>query len=333
MRAYANGYAGAVGDEITVSGTNFLRGGEPWYPRGYNCLGLLAPDWCDDPLAHKAKAIFSRDTREVWRSHGANLLRWQVSQPGVTDASLDDATRGRYVDYVVDGIRTVRSEGWNCIVSCQDQKHGCGPGASTPSPRTTLFWQTMAPHFVDDLGVMLEAFNEPQTNARQQNRWRDGGGKNNVGEPRVGHQELLDTIRSTGARNVVIVDAGGWGKNIQGTTPLEDPLNSYAYAIHPYDYDKLGGPPAWDERYASPPTTAPVIATEWNFSKNKAGTDAEALAPTLLSYLQQRNIGVLGHAGDTKGMFADLAMMRPTGAGRGRGGSGAMFVSWMSGVA
>jgi hypothetical protein len=318
-----------VNDEVTVSGTNLLRGGEGWYPRGYNCLGLLAPDWCDDPLSNRAKAIFSPDTRTAWRSQGANLLRWQVSQPGVTDGSLDDATRRRYVEFVVAGIRAVRSEGWNCIISCQDQKHGCGPGASTPSPRTTLFWQTIAPYVADDLGVMLEAFNEPQTNPKQQRRWGDGGGTNNLGEPRVGHQAVLDTIRATGARNVVIVDGGGWAKTLRGTTPLEDPLGNYAYAIHPYDYDKLGGPEAWDTHYASPPVAAPVIATEWNFAVKKAGTEAERLAPTLLTYLQQRNIGVLGHAGDTNAMFTDFAMMAPTGARPDSPGSGAVFVSWM----
>jgi len=322
--------AAAVDDEITVSGTNFLRGGEAWYPRGFSCLGLLAPDWCGDRKSNRAKAVFSPDTREVWRAKGANLLRWQISQPGVTDGSLDDAARQRYVDSVVAGIQTVRAEGWNCIVSCQDQKHGCGPGASTPSPRTTLFWQTLAPYFASDTGVMFEAFNEPQTNPRQQARWRDGGGKNNLREPRVGHQALLDTIRATGARNVVIVDGGGWAKSLEGTTALSDPLNNYAYAVHPYDYDKLGGPEAWDSRYAAAPASAPIIATEWNFAVKKAGTEAEALAPTLLSYLQQRNIGVLGHAGDTEAMFADFAMWTPTGHGSDSPGSGAVFLSWMS---
>jgi hypothetical protein len=322
-----------VKDEIAVSGTSFLRGGEAWYPRGFNCLGLLAPEWCNDPLSNRARALFSPDTRAAWRSQGANLLRWQISQKGVTDASLDDATRQRYVDFVVSGIGTVRAEGWNCIISCQDQKHGCGPGASTPSPRTTLFWQTIAPHFVGDTGVMFEAFNEPRTNASQQARWRDGGGTNNLGEPRVGHQALLDTIRATGARNVVIVDGGSWAKTLEGTTPLGDPLNNYAYAIHPYDYDKLGGPEAWDRPYATVPTAAPIIATEWNFAIKKAGSAAESLAPTLLSYLQERNIGVLGHAGDTNAMFADLAMMAPTGARPDSPGSGAIFISWMKNLA
>jgi hypothetical protein len=240
--------------------------------------------------------------------------------------------RQRYVDFVVSGIRTVRSEGWNCIVSCQDQKHGCGPGASTPSPRTTVFWQTFAPAFADDQGIMFELFNEPRTNASQQKQWCDGGGRNNAGEPRVGHQSLLDTVRDAGARNVVIADGGSFAKTLQGTTPLEDPLNNHAYAIHPYDYDKLGGPQAWDAHYANPPSAAPVIATEWNFAVKKAGTQAEALAPTLLTYLQQRNIGVLGHAGDTKAMFTDLAMMAPTGARSEAPGSGAVFLSWMAGL-
>jgi hypothetical protein len=179
---------------------------------------------------------------------------------------------------------------------------------------------------------MLEAFNEPQTNPRQQDKWRDGGGRNNLREPRVGHQALLDTIRAAGARNVVIVDGGSFAKTLQGTTALADPLNSVAYAIHPYDYDKLGGPEAWETPYTVAPVAAPIMATEWNFSK-KSGTAAQELAPTLLAFLQQHDIGVLGHAGDTDAMFADLVAMTPTGITPDAPGSGASFLAWMGQVA
>jgi hypothetical protein len=131
--------------------------------------------------------------------------------------------------------------------------------------------------------------------------WRDGGPpERNQGTPAVGHQRVLEAIRATGARNVVVADAGQFGQRLDGVPLLHDPLGQVAYGVHPYLTHTLREPDDWEPGFGFLARQYPVVATEWNANSRVVFCKPEwaTTAPQLLTYLQARDIGIMGWAFD-----------------------------------
>jgi hypothetical protein len=159
-----------VGGQLTV-------GGQPFLPRGFNMIGLLAPDWCTTGQAPLAGQHFGQAEMDAARAWNANTLRFQVSQRGLADPGMSDTARQAYLAKVVDGVRLARSQGFFVIVSLQDQSNSCGPAHPLPTSMSVAAWQVLAPALMDDAGVMFELFNEPNVDDTAQGwtQWHDGG--------------------------------------------------------------------------------------------------------------------------------------------------------------
>jgi endoglucanase len=112
----------------------------------------------------------------------------------------------------------------------------------------------------------------------------------------AGMQELVDTIRDTGATNIVIADGIDKAFTLQGVPPLSG--GNIAYAIHPYDpdpsYSALGwGESDWDARFGDPAKKVPVIATEFGDSECGDTTSAHAYDREILDYFAAHHISYL----------------------------------------
>jgi endoglucanase len=141
-----------------------------------------------------------------------------------------------------------------------------------------VFWKSVADTFKDNPAVMFELFNEPY-GANVYSQWvtqtgsdsfspgtdaitlRDGGAyspfhtQNNTASNAdvtvnetwqvAGMQEMLNTIRAEGARNVVLSAPVGWAGEIEtwlDSRPT-DPLGQLGVAWHVYGYRKGQNPP------------------------------------------------------------------------------------------
>ena len=113
-----------------------------------------------------------------------------------------------------------------------------------PDTHSVAFWADAASLFGNNPSVMFELFNEPKmgrldiepdghTGAQT---WRDGGqlqaGTATWYSP--GMQALYDTVRASGANNLVLIDGTGWASNLltAGTNPVDG--TNIAYAFHAY---------------------------------------------------------------------------------------------------
>jgi hypothetical protein len=327
--------AAAAATGVTVSGNLLLKDGEPFLPRGFNMIGLLTPAWCDRTTGIAARDHFGTAELAAAKAWGANTLRFQVSQRGLSDPTLSEADRQAYVQRIVDGVALARQNGFVVIVSMQDQYYGCGPVHPMPSAQTVDAWTRLAPALMSDPYVLFELFNEPRndTDAAGWAQWRDGGSTPdpNLGDPAVGHQALVDTLRRLGSTNVLLADTARLGERTTGLPRLSDPTGNIGYAIHPYYFTV--GPTWWDQQYGSLAAAVPVVATEWNYLADRCGGAEERLAPALLDYLQQHRIGVLGHAFDALGTTVADWAWTPTGCGTATGGSGQVLRNWFAAVA
>jgi endoglucanase len=129
--------------------------------------------------------------------------------------------------------------------------YGAAPGDSeipmADADHSLEFWRSVAERFRDNHGVLFHAYDEPHKIS-----WRcarDGCPTNangSQGEPRfgpyqaVGHQAIVDAIRSAGATQPIIVSGIDFAGDLSGWEEFKpvDPLNSLAVGWNDFDYTK-----------------------------------------------------------------------------------------------
>lgn len=133
------------------------------------------------------------------------------------------------------------------------------------------FWRSVASTFADRPAVLFDLYNEPHPddNRDTSTAWacvRDGGSCPGVGFVAAGSQELVDAVRSVGARNVLLV--GGTQHAGSLTRWLEhaprDPLGQVAASIHIYgpDFSACADRACWDATIAPVAAQVPVVMGE-----------------------------------------------------------------------
>jgi endoglucanase len=198
--------------------------------------------------------------------------------------------------------------------------HFANPGPSlqpdqVPMPsrdHDLTFWSSVASTFKSNPAVLFDLFNEPYPDGNRNTAaaWtciRDGGTCPGVSYPAAGSQEMLNAIRSTGARNVVLVggpqyagDVGQWSQ-YQPT----DPAGQLAASIHIY-YDSAASPDwspcylqsCWDSTVAPLALRIPVVIGEFGehdcTSSLIRGTALSPSQQSLLSWADAHGISYLG---------------------------------------
>lgn len=305
---------------VTVLGSELLKNGVPWIPRGVQIVGLVAPDNALSGKYVAAHQNFSAHELSQAVADGADTVRFQVSNFGLDPDSTIYSPA--YVREVQNGVELARSLGLSVIVSVQAEgPAGLNSRCPVPDTGTERVWTELASMFGGDPGVMFELYNEPGLNATARNWqiWLNGGSlTQNNGQPcqAVGVQSLVDVIRAEGAGNVIIIPGLSGELTLAGMPAVVDPSNpanpQLAYGIH---YPTLtGGISRWNKAFGNLAAVHPVVITEWDQNSTH---DCIANAPTastlLLGYLMSKQIGLVGFAFDLPGtIIADYASYAPT---------------------
>lgn len=250
----------------------------------------------------------------------ANTVRFQLSQPG-----LDPRGQMYSAEYILEIKRAValaESLGFAVIVSVQDEGN---PGyVGMPTLATLRADETLADLFGHDRAVMIDLYNEPTLEAIRHNtvitkNWEiwERGGVNNDGTLLVGMQMIIDTIRGAGAENILIVEGLNGGGILKGVPTINDPLNRYAFSVHPYLHGENASPENWAENFGFlVDAHLPVIAGEWSApTKNRWLCKDESslkLPNELLRYLRDKKIGIVGWSFDLPGTIVTDFMGTPT---------------------
>ena len=165
---------------------------------------------------------------------------------------------------------------------------------SMPDKHSVLFWQDLATRYKNQPNVIFDLYNEPRDVSFA--LWRDGGTvterpdrKKKSGAAKVvyeapGLQQLYDTVRATGATNVVAVAGLDWGYDLSGV------LRGYRikgfnliYETHPYPEKK-----DWDVSFGETSWKYPVYMGEWGFPVRN--TNGLAYAGSLMKYAQKHKL-------------------------------------------
>jgi hypothetical protein len=269
----------------TVRGNEILAAdGRPFVPYGITVFGLSKPNWGSYVASDEAQIDA---TAQFW--HG-NMVRLQVAPPNLLASSPYSAP---YLAAIDQQVAIAQEDGLDVILSAQYQYT---TNIKMPDASTAQFWRLIAARFKSDPGVWFDLFNEPQFSGtpRFWDIWQDGG------DGYVGMQNLVDTIRATGAQNVVLAEGLHGGDTLAGVPAHQLTGGNVVYAVHPYFRGAYWATPqAWAANWGDLTGTLPVVADEWGEYEQPGGTcvhGAPAVVPSFLSYLSEHNVGLVAWA-------------------------------------
>lgn len=293
--------------DITLRGRDFYLDGKPWLPKGIDVEAFQrpafipsAPKWMNDPDQLQPRRWWgAAELKAMHEVFGATLLRLTISQPGLDPrSSIYDA---KYADEILEAVKQSREAGFAVILSMDAQgENGLANLPCMPDDSTGRAWKTLmlTPALANDPGVMFELFNEPC-----RANW-DVARKEWAGEM----QGLIDMLRATGARNILLADGLGFAQWANDLFPLlhDSVPDHLALAFHPY-FDGLAKEPSTTpddyflRRFARDAARYPMIATEWNAGEGNgcSGEHTPEIALELMRTLQRLHVGLVGWAIDS----------------------------------
>lgn len=134
---------------------------------------------------------------------------------------------------------------------------------------TPAFWRQLAERFGDNPSVLFDLFNEPfpDHNADTDEAWRcwrDGGQCAGMDYEAAGMQELVDTVRATGAINVILLGGVQYAAGLSRWLEFapDDPLDRLAASWHVYNFSWCSSRSCWDAEVDPVADAVPLVLGE-----------------------------------------------------------------------
>jgi hypothetical protein len=209
-----------------------------------------------------------------------------------------------YQTAIVNYVNLLNSAGLVAILDL----HWSAPGSTqatgqNPMPdadHSTAFWQGVANTFKGNSSVIFDLFNEPFPDNNSDTTagwtcWRDGGSCSGVSYTAVGFQSLVNTVRATGATNIIMLGGLQYSNALSQwlTYKPTDSTGNLVAAWHVYNFNVCSNTGCYDQRAAPVAAAVPLIAGE--IGENDC---AHGFIDTLMGWLDSHNSGYLGWTWD-----------------------------------
>ncbi|MEW2515297.1 cellulose binding domain-containing protein [Streptomyces sp. NPDC046870] len=132
------------------------------------------------------------------------------------------------------------------------------------------FWSSVAGTFKDDQAAVFDLFNEPYPDRAASSAtdawtcWRDGGTCPGIPYEVAGMQDLVDSVRATGARNVIMAGGLAYSNDLSQWNAYRptDPAGNLAAAYHVYNFNSCASESCWNSTLAPVAAQVPLVAGE-----------------------------------------------------------------------
>ena len=205
------------------------------------------------------------------KAWGANSVRVPLNEHcwlginGIDPTYGGDAYRRAIASYVerlhAHGLYAILDLHWSAAGSAKAD-------AQAPMPdrdHAPDFWRGVAASFKNDPAVMFDLFNEPHLDegfADAWSCWRDGCIVH--GWQSAGMQSLVDAVRSTGARQPILVGGLSYANDVSGWAahaPV-DPAHALVLSFHVYNFNRCTEEECWTRDISPLARTVPVVTGE-----------------------------------------------------------------------
>ncbi len=327
---------------VRVQGRHFIdAAGQPLRLRGVSYSGfesVAIQGWSpNDPSGAQAGQPGGPKWSAI-RRWNANTVRLPLNEASWLGHDCIDSEGlrrkpdpgGNYRAAVIAQVAAATAAGLYVILDL----HWSAPGKACPMLQTQManrdhslaFWTSVASQFKNQPAVLFELFNEPFLNfdfsgdpwpymmqgrggsfsgypaTSGSGKWRD------VKQPWAiaSYQAMVDAVRATGARNVVLIGSLQYCQDLSGWLDHRpaDPLQQMAAVWHPYPtFGKLWGSTAYARPNYAPGVFTdvrrildagiPVIATETG-DRNLPGTIGAPLVAAITDWADTHDLSVIG---------------------------------------
>lgn len=282
--------------ELHVEGKQVLTNdGNPIWLQGVNVVSL---EWS---AAGEQVMKASRVAMEQWK---ANIIRLPVTQKWWFGSGAGQKDGGEAYRKLVDDVVTLIANRGKYVLL---DLHQFG----APRQEHAEFWADAATKYKNHPAVLFDLFNEPHGMSWEV--WRNGGEvqekkkpgeedaflsaeeKAKIAETRrsIGMQHLLDTVRETGARNVVLVGGLDYAYDLSGIAngyALEEKGgNGIILSTHIYPWKK-----GWAEKVLIVADRYPILVGEVGAGAKKMDwlpaeyqEDAVTWVPEMIGFIQK----------------------------------------------
>jgi Cellulase (glycosyl hydrolase family 5) len=241
------------------------------------------------------------------------------------------ANPSAYISRLQIAVTEANAAGLYVILDAHDD-HRCFPTYNandvTHLPRLPLesYWQAVATAFKNNPNVIFDVYNEPAlltTNREAYTTadwqlWLNGGQRN--GESFIGMQALVNVIRATGAKQMLMVEGYSYAETFHniGTNLINDP--DVVYEAHDYGLLKTATDLFADYGFMLP--RFPIFVGEWALmgGGNSGQTNCTNIIPSqadhvvqaFLQYMAQNNISWTAFSFNSQHMIVDYTKFTPT---------------------
>jgi hypothetical protein len=280
----------------TTSGNKILdkNGNEHWF-RGLDRPSL---EWsCSGDIQS-----VDYQGMQMW---GANIVRLPLNQDCWLSTSGNTSYDSTYAGTVDQQVQWAEENGMDIILDLHwSDKGSFATGAAClannnmncqedmADTNSTEFWKEVATKYKGDPSVIFELYNEPKIGgympqAADWNTWLNGG--TSSGFTVVGMQSLYDTVRATGAQNIVIIGGLNWAYDLTGVPTHAVQGTNIVYNTHPYANHGTN----FSQYFGSLTATYPVIATEFgDTSSGQPSTCSGTFDTNVLNYMDGVSGGI-----------------------------------------
>ena len=261
---------------LKVSGTHVVNANnERVWLRGVNAACM---EWTSDGEGHILDTV-----NTAIRDWKVNIIRLPLSQDrwfGKAPEQHDDSKPYRaLVDRVVQACSSQ-----NCYIMVDLHWSDAGVWGKQigqhvmPDANSLAFWKDFAPIYKNNPAVLFDLYNEPHDTTWDV--WLNGGQVTETDKQRgysstfdaIGMQAMLDAVRSTGAKNVIVAGGLDWSYDMSGFLAgkqLKDPNgNGVIYANHNYPF-KGDTFEKWLSKIEAASKQIPVIVSEFGGGGNR----------------------------------------------------------------
>jgi hypothetical protein len=261
-------------------------------------------------------------TMASWR--GANAIRLPLNQQcwlgrGGAAPSMSGA---RYQHAIESYVKRLNHYGFAVILDLHLNAPGNEPAVNQepmPDKHSIAFWKQVATAFRSNRSVVFDLFNEPwpdneATSPAAWKCWRHGGcavrsTNGPATYPAVGMAQLLHAVRSTGARNVVMLGGVNYASNLGDWLKYapHDPAHELAASLHSYPFGSCHSLACYNGAPAQVARHVPLVIGEFGSDVNQAPTPAgcpssdvvtNGFDVTLLQWAQAHHVSWLAWSWD-----------------------------------
>lgn len=243
----------------------------------------------------------SISTFQAWNIKAVRLPLNEDCWLGINGYPAASYTAATYQQTIINYVNLLTA---NNIVVILDL-HWAAPGtqqskgqlAMPDLDHTPAFWTSVANTFKSNSSVIFDLFNEPFTTSWS--CWLNGSTAasaspcSDVPFAVAGMQTMVNTVRATGAANVLMLGGLAYSNDLSGwlANKPADPLNNLVASFHLYNFNACNYANCWYLNVASVAAKYPVVAGE--IGENDC---AHSFIDTAMAWLDQYHIGYLAWA-------------------------------------